>query len=192
MKQVIAWLVLFTGLVFSALGVARMGESKEIAGLFKEKWFLGGLAAILAAIVVNRVGTLFVHKDTESAGGDTLSSLKEKLVSVLSILKQLKDERSAISLKELAGKIDHLQSNEIFDVVEGRNAIIAQAGYGAYGSFMSDFATGERFISRSWSAAVDGYEEEAFDYVEKAAAFFQKAHEQFEQVLARSMEQQNL
>jgi hypothetical protein len=40
---------------------------------------------------------------------------------------------------------------------------------------MSDFATGERFISRAWSAAVDGYVNATFDYIKKAVPFFEDA-----------------
>jgi hypothetical protein len=47
---------------------------------------------------------------------------------------------------------------------------------------MSDFAIGERFISRSWSAGVDKYEDESFNYVEKAIPFFEKAQQTIERI----------
>jgi hypothetical protein len=63
----------------------------------------------------------------------------------------------------------------VFDIVESRISIIQITGYGPYAEFMSDFAIGERFISRSWSAGVDKYKDESLNYVEKAIPFFEKA-----------------
>ena len=43
---------------------------------------------------------------------------------------------------------------------------------------MSNFAAGERYINRVWSASADGYDHEARTYLEKAANQFQDAQQQ--------------
>ncbi|MDZ7770818.1 MAG: hypothetical protein U5K38_18035 [Woeseiaceae bacterium] len=40
---------------------------------------------------------------------------------------------------------------------------------------MSEFAAGERYINRVWSASADGYDGEAADYIAKAAHQFRDA-----------------
>ncbi len=40
---------------------------------------------------------------------------------------------------------------------------------------MSDFAAGERYLNRVWSASADGYVEEAKSYIHRALIQFQHA-----------------
>lgn len=42
-------------------------------------------------------------------------------------------------------------------------------GLQTYADIMSNFAAGERYINRVWSASADGYDEEADIYLKKAA-----------------------
>ena len=51
-------------------------------------------------------------------------------------------------------------------------------GLQVYADIMSNFATGERYINRVWSASADGYENEAATYLEKAAGQFAEAQTQ--------------
>ena len=48
-------------------------------------------------------------------------------------------------------------------------------GLQTYADIMSDFATGERYINRVWSASADGYDNEADLYLRKAAVQFDAA-----------------
>jgi hypothetical protein len=49
-----------------------------------------------------------------------------------------------------------------------------------YANVMSDFAAGERYVNRVWSASADGYNAEARQYLDKAAAQFRVARQQLE------------
>jgi hypothetical protein len=42
---------------------------------------------------------------------------------------------------------------------------------------MSQFAAGERYINRVWSASADGYDAEARNYLERAASQFRDARQ---------------
>ena len=162
------------GLITASLAVAETKISEGVVHLFTHLFFLLGMAIILGAVIVRRISVS--HEVTHaSLRGFTLSEVKDKLNIILERLDRINRREPPITLKELAQEINELLENPVFDIVESREMMIAAKGYGPYGAFMSDFATGERFISRSWSAGVDGYEKEAFDYIAKAIPFFNNA-----------------
>jgi hypothetical protein len=51
-------------------------------------------------------------------------------------------------------------------------------GLQTYADIMSNFATGERYINRVWTASADGYDGEAEQYLGKAAEQFRNAQSQ--------------
>jgi hypothetical protein len=51
-------------------------------------------------------------------------------------------------------------------------------GLQTYADIMSNFATGERYINRVWSASADGYKSEADSYLSRAAEQFRNAQAQ--------------
>ncbi len=60
---------------------------------------------------------------------------------------------------------------------DARESMVHLFGLQTYADIMSDFATGERYINRVWSASADGYDSEADDYLKKAALQFDAAKE---------------
>jgi hypothetical protein len=48
-----------------------------------------------------------------------------------------------------------------------------------YADVMSNFAAGERYINRVWSASTDGYADEVILYLERARDQFNEAHQHF-------------
>lgn len=51
---------------------------------------------------------------------------------------------------------------------------------------MSDFAAGERYLNRVWSASADGYGQEARCYLQRAAARFHAARERLHSTAAEA------
>jgi hypothetical protein len=51
-------------------------------------------------------------------------------------------------------------------------------GLQTYADIMSSFAAGERYINRVWSASADGYDQEAVNYLDKAANQFAETQQQ--------------
>ncbi|MBN2376720.1 MAG: hypothetical protein JXD22_09975 [Sedimentisphaerales bacterium] len=179
----LAWTLLMGGMVIASLAVAYVEDAPDspapdgsygLPALLINPYFLLGMGMILLGIIVNRWHSSSQAK-TNSAKHSSLGKIQQNLQSIIADLGKIKDQRSSIELKEFPAQIENIQENAIFEIVESREAIIATLGYGPYGTIMSDFATGERFIARSWSAGVDGYDDEAFDYVEKSLPFFENA-----------------
>ncbi len=49
-----------------------------------------------------------------------------------------------------------------------------------YADVMSNFAAGERYINRVWSASTDGYVDEVRMYLERARAQFTEGNQHFD------------
>ncbi len=58
---------------------------------------------------------------------------------------------------------------------DGRGSIVAEHGLQKFADVMSKFAAGERTIHRTWSAAADGYLDEAAICIERALMLRKKA-----------------
>ena len=173
---IVAWTLLMAGLMIASLAVAHGQESQNVAGLVANVYFLLGIGIIVASIVLRRwKGSRRGPEGSEEQS--SLAAIQGKLQIILKELRAIGDGRESMVTREMTERIDTLLNNPVFEIVELRQAMIGQVGYGPYGMFMSDFATGERFISRSWSAGVDGYDDEAFEYVEKSLPFFESARD---------------
>ena len=63
---------------------------------------------------------------------------------------------------------------------DARESLVHLFSLQTYADIMSEFAAGERYVNRVWSASTDGYEDEARDYLEKAALQFREAGRQLD------------
>jgi len=54
-----------------------------------------------------------------------------------------------------------------------------------YADVMSNFAAGERYINRVWSASTDGYVDEVRMYLDRANQQFRDARQHFEELASR-------
>lgn len=70
---------------------------------------------------------------------------------------------------DLPGRIDRDFPGPFGRFVEARESIARLHGVQTYADIMSDFAAGERYLNRVWSAAAEGYIDEADIYLGKAA-----------------------
>ena len=53
-----------------------------------------------------------------------------------------------------------------------------------YADVMSNFAAGERYINRVWSASTDGYVDEVREYLERAHKQFTEGRRHFSELMA--------
>ena len=75
----------------------------------------------------------------------------------------------------LRNAIDDRLREDLRRFAEARESIVHLVGLQAYANIMSEFAAGERYVNRVWSASADGYTDEAARYLERAAAQFRQA-----------------
>ena len=104
--------------------------------------------------------------------GRNLSNIHARL----SLICQNKDE---LPTYEARFEIDRLFRDELNEFADARESMIHVFGMQNYADVMSNFAAGERYINRIWSASTDGYVDEVNLYLDKALAQFTEALEHF-------------
>lgn len=141
-------------------------------------WALFGAAA--AAAILGLV--LFKRQASSHARSDTVLELNrgELSESIQNIVTDLEDISGVESLHgaELRDRIDLKLREDLRRFADARESMVHLFGLQTYADIMSNFAAGERYINRVWSASADGYNGEAQTYLEKAAVQFAEARQQ--------------
>jgi hypothetical protein len=78
----------------------------------------------------------------------------------------------------LRDRIDLKIREDLRRFADARESMVHLFGLQTYADIMSNFAAGERYINRVWSASADGYNGEANTYLTKAAGQFDEARQQ--------------
>ena len=110
-------------------------------------------------------------------------------------------ERLAGNIQVLASSLDNIRRNLEAVVARGDDLPVYEARFEIdrlfredldrfaeaqhYADVMSNFAAGERYINRVWSASTDGYVDEVRQYLERARTQFREAQEHFDELAAQ-------
>ncbi len=103
------------------------------------------------------------------------AELQESLSNIIRDLEQIKGDSQSMSAIELRDAIDEKLRNDLRRFADARESLIHLYSLQVYADIMSDFAAGERYVNRVWSAAADDYDAEAWTYVGKALTRFREA-----------------
>lgn len=160
--------------------------------------FLGGcLAAVLdpeavqwsaftPALLAGVVGVALVQiaMKRDATGGGMLESNIGDLGAALAKLadksRALEQDKLTMDLFDIPSRIENDFPEDITAFVEVRDAMTHTWGTQVYGEIMSHFAAGERYLNRVWSAASDGYIDEAHEYIGRCREQFEEAQRRFE------------
>lgn len=125
-------------------------------------------------------------RHSESRQGVLLSgnidSLGVCLDHVLENLEQLNARIEDLPAYEARFEIDRRFRQDLNNFAEARESMIHVFGMQNYADVMSNFAAGERYINRVWSASTDGYIDEVRLYLERARDQFVEAHRHFHEL----------
>lgn len=166
MKQ-LGYMMLAAGFVLAAFSTALHVQLTD--------WKLFVPAALVAA-----AGVLLVKRASRGAArsASVLKSnrieLTESLANIVRVLDELEaaGRESSLDLKQ---QIDDRLRDDLRRFADARESLVHLFGIQTYASIMSEFAAGERYINRVWSASADGYDGEAADYIARAAHQFRDA-----------------
>ncbi len=106
------------------------------------------------------------------------AELNESLGNIINNLEHLNEAGDSISTENLRAEIDDRLREDLRRFADARESMVHLFGLQAYANVMSDFAAGERYVNRVWSASADGYDGEARHYLRRAAAQFRAASKQ--------------
>ena len=141
-------------------------------------WLLfvpAAIAGIIGVIVIKKQSRGEARSERVLAANRT--ELTESLECIVGNLERMAAAGSAISTDDLRTEIDSRLREDLRRFADARESLIHLFGLQAYANVMSDFAAGERYVNRVWSASADGYEGEARDYIGRAAERFRSAQQ---------------
>jgi len=103
------------------------------------------------------------------------SELDESLGGIVAGLEVLNSRVETIATASLRDEVDSALRDDLRRFADARESMIHLYGIQAYADIMSDFAAGERYVNRVWSASADDYRNEATTYLKTALAQFRDA-----------------
>ena len=141
-------------------------------------WILFGVTAaagIIGLIIFKQQVRTMAR--SESVLETNRVELRESIANVVEDLRDINEgelTRGAV----LRDRIDLKLREDLRRFADARESMVHLFGLQTYADIMSNFAAGERYINRVWSASADGYDEEADTYLKKAAEQFDEAKQQ--------------
>jgi hypothetical protein len=138
--------------------------------------FVPSVAVAIAGVAILRVQQRLAATSSEKLSGDR-EILFTSLDNIVSNLDGLQRDRAALPAYELRFEVDRLFRDDLFRFADARGALVHLFGLQQYADIMSEFAAGERYLNRVWSASADGYADEASAYIDKAADQFRAARD---------------
>ena len=132
------------------------------------------------------------HHEEARAGNklaDNMDMLAKSLNNIYSRLVLICEHKEELPTYEARFEIDRLFRDELNNFADARESMIHVFGMQNYADVMSNFAAGERYINRIWSASTDGYVDEVNLYLDKALNQFDEALKHFNELLAQHNQQ---
>lgn len=166
--KIIGYLLLIVGFLAAAYSTALDTQITD--------WNLyvpAAIAAIVGVLTVKRLDR--GEARSEHVLTANRAELRESLSNIIRDLEQIKSETGALSALQLRDTIDDKLRNDLRRFADARESLVHLYGLQTYADIMSDFAAGERYVNRVWSAAADDYDAEAWTYVGKALDRFREA-----------------
>jgi hypothetical protein len=165
-----------------AAGVERVKVKEFSFGNWSERWyFLLGCAGLFAGAMLARAAKA-QQLARVASGPDAPEPPEDVLKGIVTEVRVLRNDLprmpdSTRRLDAIIDRIGKLSAESVPAFVAGRALLISRMGLGGYAQLMDRFAAGERQLNRAWSAAADGYEEEAVECLETAAAVLEEAEQ---------------
>ena len=138
------------------------------------------LAAVIGVIILKRLAS--GEATSEHVLSANRAELTGSLSGIVENLDQLIDAGETISVDRLRYEIDERLREDLRRFADARESLVHLFSLQTYADIMSEFAAGERYVNRVWSASADGYNNEARTYLRKAVRQFREASRQLEAV----------
>jgi hypothetical protein len=140
---------------------------------------------VLAVGVVGLVLYRRAHHGEARAGhrlAGNIDTLGRSLDNILSNLQALNARGDDLPVHEARFEIDRLFREDLNNFAEARESMVHVFGMQNYADVMSNFAAGERYINRVWSASTDGYIDEVRSYLARAMEQFTEGRRHFNEL----------
>ncbi|HZX22703.1 MAG TPA: hypothetical protein VFF18_04140 [Woeseiaceae bacterium] len=164
----LGYLLLAAGFLSGAYFASTDADATEWA------WFLpAAFAGAAGVIMVKRATRAGATADHVLEGNRR--DLTESLTGICANLERLYGDRDSIPPHNMRFEIDRLFRDDLIRFVDARHSLSHLYGLQVYADVMSEFAAGERYLNRVWSASADNYVDEVMLYLGKARDQFLRA-----------------
>ena len=143
---------------------------------------------MVPVLVVGTVGLWLHHRLHHGASRDehlltgNIQILSTSLDNIVLHLEALHSRKADLPTHEARFEIDRLFREDLNNFADARESMQHVFGMQNYADVMSNFAAGERYINRVWSASTDGYVDEVNSYIDRALDQFRLAQEHYHQL----------
>lgn len=134
----------------------------------------GGMVVGIIGVVMLRLVAAWERQDVHRTDAE-YSTLDRSIKSLVAEVKNLQAQQDQLSPAQIVTFIDEKCVEPFADFADARYAISKRFGLGTYAEIMTEFAAGERYVNRSWSAAADGYVDEVRTCVDRALGHLEAA-----------------
>lgn len=154
-------------------------------------WTMFGVAAFaaMAGVIIAK------RQDSARAKSDSVleNNRSELIESIENIIRDLAEMTNGpgISGQALRDRIDEKLRPDLRRFADARQSMAHLFGLQVYADIMSEFAAGERYINRVWSASTDGYEDEVRMYLTRARNQFTEARRHFGELQDRHVNERS-
>jgi hypothetical protein len=145
---------------------------------------------MIPVLVVGVIGLVIYRKAKreETRAGHRLAGnmelLETSLANILANLEQLCGRGDDLPVYDARFEIDRLFREDLNNFADARESMVHVFGIQNYADVMSNFAAGERYINRVWSASTDGYVDEVREYLERSRKQFTEGYRHFTELRA--------
>ena len=170
---IVGQVLLWTGFIAAAL--AAVWRLDPVDG-WTVPWLQYGIAMAVgcAGIVLIRVSKA-ARALADEHGEARFSTLTRSLEALISGVGELRGICASESPKLVVQYIDEQLAESFADFADARYALVDRFGMDGFADVMTQFASGERFVNRAWSASADGYRHEAQACLERAEGHLRRA-----------------
>ena len=144
-------------------------------------YMVPALAVGIVGLFLYRKADHGEHRSDDMLSGN-ISILGRSLDNILQNLEKLHAGKDDLPTYEARFEIDRLFREDLNNFAEARKSMIHVFGMQNYADVMSNFAAGERYINRVWSASTDGYIDEVNMYIDRSLNQFREAHQHFHEL----------
>jgi hypothetical protein len=149
---------------------------------WSEAWIfgLGCLGMLAGALLIRREAGRELAATAQTGAGRASGSADEELPALRAELDELRRDVAAtrepgVRMERIVERAERIISDHVPPFLDARAELVSRLGLAGYAQLMDRFAAGERQLNRAWSAAADGYEEEAVACLDNAAVLFEEA-----------------
>jgi hypothetical protein len=168
--------LLWAGFLAAAfVSVSRLEQTDDKWSSIAWVWYAVSMAVGIVGIVLLRSAERELTDD--HAKTDAEFSVVQRSLDQASAIVERLCQQTQYDPEDVLRCIDDECTEPFANFADARQAVVKRFGLEVYADVMTEFASAERYVNRSWSAAADGYVDEVASSLARANQHLQNTKE---------------